>query len=106
MQRLVHQVRFLSLKIICVCFQVELCDIAVEPAMGDLSRYSVILDALFGFSFKPPIREPYDIVLKELAETQTPIACVDIPSGWDVEKGPPDGEYAIKVRLGSPCAKF
>ncbi|PPQ78185.1 hypothetical protein CVT25_015518 [Psilocybe cyanescens] len=47
----------------------------------------VILDAIFGFSFNPPIRAPFDSVLPLLNESRLPIVSVDIPSGWDVEKG-------------------
>lgn len=52
------------------------------------SSYDVILDAVFGFSFKPPVRAPFDSILPLLASSGLPIVSVDIPSGWDVEKGP------------------
>lgn len=48
----------------------------------------MILDAIFGFSFHPPVRAPFDDVLPLLASSGLPIVSVDIPSGWDVEKGP------------------
>jgi NAD(P)H-hydrate epimerase len=71
------------------------------PPSGLDDEYGVIVDAIFGFSFRPPIRQPYDSVLRALAHTRTPIASVDIPSGWDVETGPPsDGHDVIKV--GTP----
>jgi len=40
-----------------------------------------------GFSFQPPTRAPFDVVLASLATTEVPILSVDIPSGWDVEDG-------------------
>ena len=52
-----------------------------------LSSTDVILDAIFGFSFQPPVRAPFDAVLPLLAKSGLPIVSVDIPSGWDVEKG-------------------
>ena len=52
-----------------------------------LSSTDVILDAIFGFSFHPPVRAPFDAVLPLLAKSGLPIISVDIPSGWDVEKG-------------------
>ncbi|KAG6898412.1 hypothetical protein C0992_004123 [Termitomyces sp. T32_za158] len=52
-----------------------------------LSTTDVILDAIFGFSFKGPIRAPFDTVLPLLTQSGLPIVSVDIPSGWDVEKG-------------------
>ena len=50
-------------------------------------QYEFLIDAIFGFSFKPPIRSPYDYLINELKITKIPILSVDIPSGWDVEKG-------------------
>ncbi len=40
-----------------------------------------------GFSFHPPTRAPFDVVLNSLATTEVPILSVDIPSGWDVMDG-------------------
>lgn len=42
-----------------------------------------------GFSFKPPVRAPFGTVLDQFKKTSKPILSVDIPSGWDVEKGNP-----------------
>ncbi|KAG8967985.1 hypothetical protein FRC05_001695 [Tulasnella sp. 425] len=55
----------------------------LQPGKSDC-----ILDAIFGFSFKPPVRAPFDEVLPLLNNSKLPIVSVDIPSGWDVEKGP------------------
>jgi len=54
-----------------------------------LGSSDVILDAIFGFSFKPPVRAPFDEVLPLLTRSKLPIVSVDIPSGWDVESGRP-----------------
>ena len=51
----------------------------------------VILDAIFGFSFKPPVRAPFDSALPLLSQSGLPIVSVDIPSGWDVENGNAEG---------------
>lgn len=59
----------------------------VEPLKKALHDADVVLDAIFGFSFKPPIRAPFDSVLPLLNDSRLPIVSVDIPSGWDVEKG-------------------
>ena len=42
---------------------------------------------ILGFSFKPPLRAPFDKIIRALHDTKLPIISVDIPSGWDVEKG-------------------
>ena len=50
-------------------------------------NFDLVVDAIFGFSFKPPIRKPYDHVISQLGLTKKPIISVDIPSGWNVEEG-------------------
>jgi NAD(P)H-hydrate epimerase len=52
-----------------------------------LAASDVVLDAIFGFSFKPPVRAPFDAALPLIARSGLPIVSVDIPSGWDVEGG-------------------
>ncbi|EPT05270.1 hypothetical protein FOMPIDRAFT_1057550 [Fomitopsis schrenkii] len=59
----------------------------VQPLRDALARSDVILDAIFGFSFQPPVRAPFDAALPLLTASGLPIVSVDIPSGWDVEKG-------------------
>jgi NAD(P)H-hydrate epimerase len=49
--------------------------------------YDLIVDAIFGFSFKGAIREPYLALIKELKTSGLPICSVDIPSGWNVDTG-------------------
>ncbi|CAJ0945840.1 unnamed protein product [Ranitomeya imitator] len=53
--------------------------------------YNLVIDAIFGFSFKGAVREPFGSILNTLKRITIPIASVDVPSGWDVEKGNPDG---------------
>ncbi|KAK9460328.1 YjeF N-terminal domain-containing protein [Lipomyces oligophaga] len=48
-----------------------------------------ILDALFGFSFHPPIKPPFDTVIAMLEKTSKPVVSIDIPSSWTVDAGPP-----------------
>ena len=69
----------------------------------------MILDAIFGFSFKPPVRAPFDEVLPLLTRSGLPIVSADIPSGWDVEGGRPsdplpgpDGSGGKKVGALDP----
>ncbi|XP_062265715.1 NAD(P)H-hydrate epimerase [Platichthys flesus] len=53
--------------------------------------YNLVIDAIFGFSFKGTVREPFGFILDVLEKTTVPIASIDIPSGWDVEQGRADG---------------
>ncbi|KIJ54152.1 hypothetical protein M422DRAFT_58315 [Sphaerobolus stellatus SS14] len=57
---------------------------------NSLQNSDVVLDAIFGFSFLPPVRAPFDTALRLVAESKLPIVSVDVPSGWNVEKGNAD----------------
>ncbi|CAJ0574484.1 unnamed protein product, partial [Mesorhabditis spiculigera] len=62
------------------------------PAKNELDQYSFVVDAFFGFSFKPPVREPFDEMIRTIQHSGRPIFSIDIPSGWDVEKGHPSDD--------------
>jgi NAD(P)H-hydrate epimerase len=64
---------------------------SAEELHRALQSSNVILDAIFGFSFKPPVRAPFDDALKLISASGLPIVSVDIPSGWDVERGNAQG---------------
>lgn len=53
-------------------------------------RIDLVVDAIFGFGFSGEIRSPFDEILRQLKEMERtiPIVSIDVPSGWDVEKGP------------------
>ncbi|XP_075995774.1 NAD(P)H-hydrate epimerase [Genypterus blacodes] len=53
--------------------------------------YNLVIDAIFGFSFKGAVREPFGSILNALKKSTVPVASIDIPSGWDVEEGSTDG---------------
>ncbi len=66
-----------------------------EAAIAELATSdggpNVVVDAIFGFSFRGSVpRAPFDAILAALA-TKSPrkwkLASVDIPSGWAVESG-------------------
>jgi NAD(P)H-hydrate epimerase len=80
-----------------------------------LVNADLIVDALFGFSFHPPVRKPFDEVLPKIIDSRTPVLSVDIPSSWDVEDGPPKKgelgsefmpEYLISLTAPKPCVKY
>ncbi|KAF9242630.1 YjeF N-terminal domain-containing protein [Melanogaster broomeanus] len=66
-------------------------DASMDDLRSTLSSNDVIMDAIFGFSFKGPVRAPFNDVLPLLSSAGKPIVSVDIPSGWDVEKGNEEG---------------
>ena len=81
-------------------------------------RWTLIIDALFGYSFKGAVRDPFNNVLhviisledhkyftrfiiliyiiQEIIKLQaegSKVLSVDIPSSWDVENGPVNEEF-------------
>ncbi|XP_045439233.1 NAD(P)H-hydrate epimerase isoform X3 [Pipistrellus kuhlii] len=65
--------------------------------------YELVVDAIFGFSFKGDVREPFRSILSVLSGLTVPIASIDIPSGWDVEKGNPGGiQPDLLISLTAP----
>ncbi|XP_072346647.1 NAD(P)H-hydrate epimerase isoform X1 [Scyliorhinus torazame] len=79
-----------------------LAEFPSEPLFLD-KVYNLIVDAIFGFSFKGQVREPFAAILGTLEGVTIPIASVDIPSGWDVEKGGPGGiQPDLLISLTAP----
>jgi NAD(P)H-hydrate epimerase len=86
-----------------------------EDFHSSLKSTDFIVDAIFGFSFQPPVREPFPAVIEALTKTSKPILSVDSPSCWDVEGGPPkEGElgaefmppYLISLTAAKPSVKY
>ena len=64
----------------CETLHVPFIDKLLTAADID-SQYHVIVDAIFGFSFKGAVRAPFDTVLATLMQVKKPLASVDVPSG-------------------------
>ncbi|RVX71449.1 NAD(P)H-hydrate epimerase [Exophiala mesophila] len=86
-----------------------------EDFTSALKSTDLIVDSLFGFSFHPPVRSPFDVVLSSIIDSNKPVLSVDIPSSWDVESGPPEKgqigdkfmpEYMISLTAAKPCVKW
>lgn len=93
----------------------EIEDLNEVKSLLSSGGVKLIIDSLFGFSFKPPIRPPFDDLIEFLSSKHNkmpPIVSVDIPSGWDVDEGPGSEETNIKPTMlisltaPKPCAKF
>uniref|UniRef100_A0A8C5Y9E7 NAD(P)H-hydrate epimerase n=1 Tax=Microcebus murinus TaxID=30608 RepID=A0A8C5Y9E7_MICMU len=55
-----------------------------EPMIDEL--YDLVVDAIFGFSFKGDVREPFHSILSVMKGLTVPIASIDIPSGAGTQK--------------------
>uniref|UniRef100_T1H3Y6 NAD(P)H-hydrate epimerase n=1 Tax=Megaselia scalaris TaxID=36166 RepID=T1H3Y6_MEGSC len=82
----------------------------IDNIQNDCTKYNLIVDALFGFSFKPPVRETFQPIMNYLYKTNIPIASIDIPSGWNVNDGPLEEHFQpeLLISLTAPklCSKF
>ncbi|KAF7277794.1 NAD(P)HX epimerase isoform X2 [Rhynchophorus ferrugineus] len=94
------------------CTSMDIPILKSLPCLGSFENdFGLIVDALFGFSFKPPVREEFQSVIDLMKTTSLPIASIDIPSGWNVEKGEPDEggikpELLISLTAPKQCASF
>ena len=83
------------------------------PVLGELSvpvgSFSVVMDAIFGFSFHGSPRPPFGGMLTAIKSSGVPVVSVDVPSGWDVDLGDVGGDGLspdVLVSLTAPkkCA--
>ncbi|CCH61989.1 hypothetical protein TBLA_0G00400 [Henningerozyma blattae CBS 6284] len=107
--QLVHQLEFVH---------VPLLDDSDWLTYLQPDRTLCIVDALFGFSFKPPLREPFTTIMAEVARVQQnlPVVSVDVPSGWDVDQGPPleetpaspvlNPKVLVSLTVPKPCSSL
>nr|CAG4641101.1 EOG090X0AXR [Eulimnadia texana] len=82
--------------------QCQLMDIPfleLSPSSNNIENYHLIVDSLFGFSFRPPARPEFEDLMKNLAETKVPVCSIDIPSGWDVNSGPMENIACIQPEM-------
>ena len=101
----------LNAKLMHQCNSMNITTLRKLPSEDKMNHdYDLIVDALFGFSFKPPLRPEYIPIMSNLWATATPICSIDIPSGWHVELGPTVDSFRPKflISLTAPkqCAKF
>ncbi|KIX09489.1 YjeF family domain-containing protein [Rhinocladiella mackenziei CBS 650.93] len=87
----------------------------IEEFASALESADLVIDSLFGFSFRPPVRPPFDTALSRIISSHKPILSVDIPSSWDVEGGPPAQDqlgadfmprYLISLTAAKPCVRW
>ncbi|KRT79916.1 hypothetical protein AMK59_6776, partial [Oryctes borbonicus] len=80
------------------CREMDISILDQLPKENEYNNYGLIVDALFGFSFKPPVRADFVPVMEFMKCSKIPVISIDIPSGWHVEKGEPE-EGGIKPEM-------
>ncbi|XP_022659684.1 NAD(P)H-hydrate epimerase-like isoform X2 [Varroa destructor] len=78
---------FAALRRQCEEMEISFMSFLPDATLVD-QNFALVVDALFGFGFRPPVRPEFVEVLQKLCKFKTPIVSVDVPSGWDVEMGP------------------
>ncbi|KAI2809998.1 NAD(P)H-hydrate epimerase [Blomia tropicalis] len=71
------------------CLKMDITFIS-EHQQLNWNDITIVVDALFGFSYRPPVRAEFYDILSNLTKIKCPLVSVDIPSGWNVETGPSD----------------
>jgi NAD(P)H-hydrate epimerase len=81
----------------CIKMGIPLLDNTL-PAAAELShRFDIVVDALFGFSFRGPPRPEFASIIKTIIDSQLPVVSVDVPSGI---------EYWCLLRVISVTSEF
>ena len=91
--------------------QCQTLDIPVLASLPELSSFDLIVDAIFGFSFKGDIRAPFDEIIRTVKSSSKPLLSVDIPSGWDVEQGNIstqglNPQVLVSLSAPKPCSQY
>ncbi len=63
----------------------ELADAEAEELAELLAEAELIVDAVVGTGFKPPLRGAAVAVRDALARIAVPVVAIDLPSGWDAD---------------------
>ncbi len=63
--------------------------LGLEPLreLPPLENYHLIVDAIFGTGFEPPVKAPAEGIIRALERVRVPVIAVDIPSGLSADSG-------------------
>ncbi len=76
----------------------EVCEIADEAGLrAALEGAALVVDAVLGTGFKPPMRGLAVTARELLAEMTCPVVAVDLPSGWDADSLEEKAEDAFRA---------
>jgi len=84
------------------------------PIVEDYSRWlneipeetDVLIDALLGTGFKPPLREPYRTIIDKLNKVRAKLkVAIDVPSGVDADTGFVDDAFKADITVSMDCIK-
>jgi hydroxyethylthiazole kinase-like uncharacterized protein yjeF len=70
---------------------------ALAAASGGLERAELVIDAVVGTGFKPPLRGLAAAVREMVAKVNAVVVAVDLPSGWDADSMEQRAEGAFRA---------
>jgi NAD(P)H-hydrate epimerase len=70
---------------------------ALAAASGGLERAELVIDAVVGTGFKPPLRRLAAAVREMVAKVDARVVAVDLPSGWDADSMEQRAEGAFRA---------
>lgn len=77
---------------------VEIASVTSEEALyAKFFEVDLIVDAVLGTGFKPPLRGIAVAVRERLEASSIPVIAVDLPSGWDADSTAETGEDAFRA---------
>ena len=77
---------------------VETVEVEYEAGLSAaMTGADLVIDALVGTGFKPPLRGLAVLAQGLLAESDVPVVAVDLPSGWDADSMEEKGEGAFRA---------
>jgi hydroxyethylthiazole kinase-like uncharacterized protein yjeF len=89
----------------------ELLGVELLEELPAADSSTVLIDAVFGFSFRPPLRPPFGGLIEEMGRRPN-VVSVDVPSGWDIDAGPTHDagvalhpDVLISLTLPKRCAR-
>ncbi len=71
--------------------------VEVEELAELLGEADLLVDAVLGTGFKPPLRGAAATIRDALARLTTPVVAVDLPSGWDADSQSETAEGAFRA---------
>ncbi len=72
-------------------------DAIVDDALALLDESELLIDAIVGTGFKPPLRGAACVLRDAVARIAVPVVAVDLPSGWDADSKAEKAEGAFRA---------
>src|SRR5437868_2847265 len=72
-------------------------EVSLQRVSGFVERAELLVDAVVGTGFKPPLRGLAAVAGEMIAKVDVPVVAVDLPSGWDADSREQEQEGAYRA---------